>query len=155
MAKSEAKDYTAYVDKAPTALQEHITDWLQEVTEYDPTKARTKAEAFAMGVKLTVALRMEHQKSEANQERLAALRTDDAPAKAKAKKKAAKKAEEAAEELEEAEEEAEEEAPAPKRARKGAPRPAKAAKKTAAKSRRRAAPAEDDADEDEELEAPF
>lgn len=162
MPKSETKDFAAYVEKTPTPTQQHFVDWVQEVTGYDPAKARTKADAFAMGARLCFVLRMDHQRSEENQERLAAARAereegDEAPKPKKAAKKARPKtaAEPEPEGLDAEEDEAEEE-PAPKRARKVA-RPAKAAKKTAAKkAARRAAPVEEaDEEGDEELEAPF
>lgn len=122
MAKTEEaeRDYTAAVDKPISELQQHLHDWLLDKTEYDPAKAKTKAEAFLMGVKLTVQLRMQHQASPENQERQAAAeaaREEREAAKAekpKGKSKPKAKAEEA-EEVEEAEE-------------------AKPAKKTAAKA---------------------
>lgn len=162
MPKSETKDFAAYVEKNPTPAQQHFVDWVQEVTGYDPAKARTKADAFAMGARLCFALRMDHQRSEENQARLEEARAaredgEEAPKPKKAAKKARPKtaAEPEPEELDAEEDEAEEE-PAPKRARKGAPRPAKAAKKTAKKAARRAAPVEEtDEEDDEELEAPF
>ena len=74
MAKEETEaaevDYTKYVDKPATGLQEHLTNWIKEQTGV--TFATKKEEAaFDLGVKLTVFLRMRHQASPENQDRIA------------------------------------------------------------------------------------
>lgn len=63
--------YDKYLTAKPTALMDHIEQWIKDMTGFDPSQARTKADAFAMGVRLTVALRNHHQESEENQTRLA------------------------------------------------------------------------------------
>jgi hypothetical protein len=69
-------DYRKYLDEAePTELMKHLASWLQEKAGIDPTKEfRTKGDAFAAGVYLTVHLRNAHQASEENQTRLAEVR---------------------------------------------------------------------------------
>lgn len=71
---AEEPDYSKYLNQEPTALMEHIEPWIRDKAEVDPTKFKTKAEAFKYGVYLTVHLRMTHQASPENQERLAANR---------------------------------------------------------------------------------
>lgn len=81
-----ARDLTAYPGKPLTELQEHLAQWLMDKCGYDPKRdAHTKMDAFLMGVKLSAVLRMDHQRSPENQDRLATIRW---PRKAK---KAAKK----------------------------------------------------------------
>lgn len=121
-------DYTAYADKAPTDLQERFAAWIPEVTEYDPSSAKTKVEAFNEGVRLGTALRMEFQRSPENQELLKEKKAAAAAKKAEPKvpgkrgrkpKPAAVEEEVEPEEadLEEDEEDEDEEpAPPPKRA---------------------------------------
>jgi hypothetical protein len=140
------KDFLAYAEKPPTPLQAHLADWLLEKTEYDPARAKSKADAFRRGVQLSAALRMEHQKSPENAERRELLKEEVAAARpVKAPKKAKKVVEPEPEEEDDVDEEDDDE-PAPK-ARKVA-RPAKSAKKT-----RKAKPVT--ADDEEEIEAPF
>jgi hypothetical protein len=67
-------DFEAVLAKGPTALQEHFLDWVLEKTGYDPAAAKTKAVAFAEGVRISAALRGAHQASPENQQRLAASR---------------------------------------------------------------------------------
>jgi hypothetical protein len=159
-AVAEEQDWTSYKDKAPTALQERFVGWITEETTYNPAAAKTKAEAFAAGVRLATALRMPFQRSPQNQEALeearaataerkAARAAEPAPAKktaavpaaskkaAPAKKTTARKAAKAVPEPEpdEVEEEVvdldqEETTPAPKAARSR--RPAKRARASAA-----------------------
>jgi len=143
-ATEEERDYTVYLEKAPTDLQKRFAEWLmdEDIVGYDPSKAKTKQEAFEEGVRLATAMRMVFQASPenraANEERKAARadESEEEPAKPAKKaapaKKAVKKAAAPAEE-----EEPEEEAPAPKKA---------VAKKAPVKKRRPAS------DEDE---APF
>jgi hypothetical protein len=71
---AEEPNYSKYLEQDPTALMEHIEPWIRNKAGVDPTKFKTKAEAFKYGVYLTVALRMTHQASPENQERLAAKR---------------------------------------------------------------------------------
>lgn len=73
---AEEPNYTKYLDpdQAPTELMRHIESWIRDKADVDPTKFKTKAEAFKYGVYLTVHLRMTHQASPENQERLAANR---------------------------------------------------------------------------------
>lgn len=90
MAKDDA-DLTVYADKPATRMQEHFADWLLEETGYDPSKAKTKEEAFRAGVTLGAYLRPTFQRSETNHGR----REDDRAAKeeaseARAEKRAAK-----------------------------------------------------------------
>jgi hypothetical protein len=53
-AEPKEVDLTIYVTKPATPLQASEPAWLTENTGYDPGAAKTKAEAFAMGVKLTL-----------------------------------------------------------------------------------------------------
>jgi hypothetical protein len=141
------KDFLAYAEKPPTPLQAHLADWLLEKTEYDPARAKSKADAFRRGVQLSAALRMEHQKSPENAERRELLKEEVAAARpVKAPKKAKKVVEPEPDEDDVDDEDEDDDEPAPK-ARK-APRPAKSAKKT-----RKAKPVT--ADDEEEIEAPF
>jgi hypothetical protein len=137
------KDFLAYAEKPPTPLQAHLADWLLEKTEYDPARAKSKADAFRRGVQLSAALRMEHQKSPENAERRELLKEEVAAARPV---KAPKKAKKVVEPEPDEEDDVDEDEPAPK-ARKVA-RPAKSAKKT-----RKAKPVT--ADDEEEIEAPF
>lgn len=98
MAESE-KDYAAYAAKDPTDLHTHLAEWIKDKSGYDPTKAKSKEEAYLKGVQLGALLRMDHQSSPENQQRRAALSRSseakaepDAPAAAKKATKAAKKA---------------------------------------------------------------
>jgi hypothetical protein len=86
-------DYGKYLEAEPTQLMTHIEKWLKDKTGFDPKTARTKEEAFALGVYLTVHLRGVHQASPENQERLAGNR---AAAEAADSEKAEKRAERAA-----------------------------------------------------------
>ena len=144
--EEEERDYTVYVDKKFTPLQTEFHDWVLEKTGVDPATYKTKAEAFAEGLRLSMALRSAHQASPENQESIARRRAaaaangaaeeDEVPASRKAakttakaapapvKKAAAKKAARPAPapEPEEDEEEAVVEEPQPKRAAKKAVR---------------------------------
>lgn len=102
------KDYTSYATAKPTPLQVDFTGWITDKTGYDPASAKSKAEAFAEGVRLGVALRIPFQASDENKEATAARKaaraaetsepkaeasSETAPAKAaKATKAAAKPA---------------------------------------------------------------
>lgn len=66
--------YDKYLTAPPTPLMQHLEQWIKDKTGFDPSDARTKADAFSMGLRLTVALRGYHQESEENQTRLAANR---------------------------------------------------------------------------------
>jgi len=145
------KDYASYIEKAATPTQERMIEWLQsEDVGYDPSTAKTKAEAFFMGAKLVFALRMEFQRSPFNQEYLEERRQELEAAKAETKAAAPKrtrttrkaKAEEPEPEEEDEEifededddivEDEEEETPPPAPAPKRATRTTRAAKAAAA-----------------------
>lgn len=88
----EGKDYSSYIEKAATPTQERMIEWLQsDDVGYDPTTAKTKADAFYMGAKLVFALRMEFQRSDFNQEYLEERRQELEAAKAETKAAAPKK----------------------------------------------------------------
>jgi hypothetical protein len=149
VAREKVTDLTSYVEKDLTDLQERMIEWLQsEEVGADPAACKNKAEAFALGVKLGVSLRIHFQKSDFNQEaraEAAAAREEAAAAKAAEKpaKKAAKKAAAAAE-VEEDEEE--EEAPAP--AKKAVAKKTAAKKAPAKKASARKAAAEEEGEEE-------
>lgn len=90
--ESTETDYTAYADKPITELHQHLADWIVEKTGL---KFATKKEqdAFTRGVSMGAFLRMKHQASPENQERLEAL---DEVREARAAEKAERKAEKAA-----------------------------------------------------------
>lgn len=88
------KSYEGYAAKEPTDLHEHLSDWIQEKTGYDPASAKSKQQAFLKGVQLGALLRMDHQASPENQERRRTLA--ERTAKAKEEAKAAKPAKAAA-----------------------------------------------------------
>lgn len=155
MAKdTAAPDYTEYVGKDATEMQTRMIEWLQsDEVGADASAAKNKQEAFELGVRLGIALRIPFQKSDFNQ----AARTEAAEAR-EAKltekatsKKATKKAKEVVAEVEEDdEEETEEEAPKPaKKAGKKAATKKAPAKKAGGK--KAAAPAADEDDEDDEF----
>ncbi len=123
MAKDEPVDPTTYADKPATALQARFGEWIQTEVGYDPSKAKTKLEAFLEGVRIATATRMVFQASDFNRA---------ANAESRAANEARRKEAEAARATEaEAE---------PKPARKAAPaKAAPAAKKAPAK--KAAAPA--------------
>jgi hypothetical protein len=79
-------DFTVYANKTPTPMQERFADWLLEETAYDPTKAKTKEEAFRMGVALGAFLRPTYQASDANQSARSAAAAPERAPKAKAAK---------------------------------------------------------------------
>lgn len=149
------QDYTEYPAKAPTALQSNMAEWLTgEEVGADPTTCKNKQEAFELGVKLGVALRIQYQKSDFNQ----GLRTEAAEKREQAvtekatSKAAGKKAKAKAEVAEEADEDEAEDEPEEKPAKKAAKKAA-AAKKPAKKAAKKAAAkaAEDEDDEDDEF----
>ena len=145
------KDYTEYVNKDLTDMQARMIEWLQgEEVGADATACKNKQEAFELGVKLGVALRIQFQKSDFNQEArsTAADEREQAKAKKAETKKASKKTAAAEEADEDEAEEQEEEAPKPvKKAGKKA-----AAKKPAAKKpAKKAAATADEDDEDDEF----
>lgn len=81
-------DYAKYLEKDPTPLMVHIEEWIRDKTDFDPAKeAKSKAEAFALGVYLTTHLRTYHQESPENQERLAEARTAADARKSEAQQK--------------------------------------------------------------------
>lgn len=60
-------DYEAYKTKAPTDLQERFVPWLTDKVGIDPNSDfKSKAHAFAEGVRLAVALRIPFQASDEN-----------------------------------------------------------------------------------------
>lgn len=126
----DEKDYTTYLDKAPTPLQEHFAEWIQDKTGYEPNDV----EDFATGVQLATALRMEFQRSPENQQRLEERR---AAAEEKAEERASKPAgkrgrpRKTVEPVEDADEPEETDEEAPKATRK---RPAARAKAGATKT---------------------
>lgn len=89
-------DFTVYATKTPTTMQARFADWLLEETEYDPSKAKSKEEAFRMGVALGAYLRPTYQASDANQSARKETR-EAAPEKAVKTPRAAKAAKVAAE----------------------------------------------------------
>jgi hypothetical protein len=118
--------YAKYLDKEPTELMEHITQWILDKTGADPTDM----DSFEMGVHLTVALRPAHQASEENQERLEQNRL---AAEQLAQEKAARRQERATKPKSGEEPETEE---APRRGR-GRPRKTEAAETTEETPKRR------------------
>lgn len=95
---ADEKDYTEYRDKPPTDLQTRFVPWLLEQTGYNPATAKTKADAFADGVRLSVYLRIPFQASPENKEATQtsrARRAEEAAARAAEREeaKAAKAAE--------------------------------------------------------------
>jgi hypothetical protein len=75
----QEKDYTGYVAKAATPLQEDFAEWLMgEEVGYDPSSAKTKKDAFEEGVRLAVALRIPFQASDYNRGRTAERRSQRA-----------------------------------------------------------------------------
>lgn len=94
MAATSEPNYTKYLETDPTQLMVHIEKWIRDRAEIDPTKFKTKAEAFAYGVYMTVHLRGIHQASEENQDRLEANRK--AASNADAQRLAAREARSAA-----------------------------------------------------------
>jgi hypothetical protein len=114
-------DYTPYATLQPTRLQDEFADWIVDKTGVDPSGAKSKAAAFAEGVRLGVALRIPYQRSPENR----ASREQASAAKAEA-------------------------VAAPKPAKKVAPKPAPPAKATAGRRGKAAAaanPAEAEAPE--------
>lgn len=89
MSESE-KDYSGYAAKEPTDLHEHLSEWIQEKTGYDPASAKSKQAAFLKGIQLGALLRMDHQSSPENQERRRTLSARTAKAEAKPEEKPAK-----------------------------------------------------------------
>lgn len=73
--ESSEPNYAKYLEAEPTALMKHIEEWLREKSGFDPSKVRTKSDAFRYGVYLTVHLRGIHQASPENQARLAMNRS--------------------------------------------------------------------------------
>lgn len=122
-AAPEDFDYSTYLDKKPTDLQERFALWIVEQTGLDVTALKSKQVAFEEGVRLGVALRMKFQASPENQEALEAQRqaVEDAKA-AKAEKRASEKASKKA--AKESDEDGEESAkPAKKSSKKVDPEP--------------------------------
>lgn len=164
------EDYTKYLEKDPTDLQERFGQWILEKTGYEPKDE----DDFLAGVQLATALRMKFQASPENQavleeRRLAAAEAKEAKAAAGPKKRgrpAKAKAEPEPEEVVEEEEQEEpeevvEEAPKARPTRGRRTAKAAAAKTTTAKTatstrarRTRTAPAKKSAAADE-VEAPF
>lgn len=68
----DEKDYSLYLEKEATPLQERFADWIIEKTGYEPVDE----EEFRLAVQLATALRMEHQRSPENQEVLEAKRAE-------------------------------------------------------------------------------
>jgi hypothetical protein len=140
-------DPTIYLEKGPTALQERFATWIKDEVGYNPSAAKTKAEAFEEGVRIATATRMVFQASAYNRaaneearkarEAAEAQEIEEAPAPAPKAKKAAPTKKAAAnkaapvEEEETEEEETEEKAPAPAaRSTRSTRRPARRAAPT-------------------------
>jgi hypothetical protein len=79
MASKSAPQYASNLEKAPTDLQTRMADWLIEKTGVDPDSLSPR-EAFNVGVKLAVALRMVFQASPENKKATADRRASKAPA---------------------------------------------------------------------------
>lgn len=144
------KDYSTYLDKAPTDMQDRFRAWIEEVVGYNPATAKTKAEAFAEGARLATALRMDFQSSPENQEHLAARKAEieaERAARAAKPKRKTRKPKATDEVDEDTDDTDEEEAPAPAPKRRG--------RKPAAKKPEPAPEVEeDDDDEEPEEDAP-
>jgi hypothetical protein len=131
----EEKDYSTYLEKEPTPLQEHFAEWIQDKTGYEPNDA----DDFATGVQLATALRMEFQRSPENQARLEERRAaaeqaaEERSSKPAGKRGRPRKTVEPVEDADEPEE-TEEEAPKPTRKRPAARAKAGATKTTKAKA---------------------
>lgn len=124
------KDFTEYAEKPATDLHKRLAAWVVEKTEYDPSGAKSKAEAFLDGIRLCKFLQMEFQSSPENQAVLEERRLEKANAKAEAKEaKKAKKAKAVEADSEDTDNDAEE-TPAP-------------AKTSGKKSKAKAAPVEE------------
>jgi hypothetical protein len=74
MAK-EQSDVSTYLTKPATTLQSRFAEYIKTEVGYDPATAKTKAEAFAEGVRLATATRMIFQASDFNREATAAERS--------------------------------------------------------------------------------
>lgn len=130
-------DYTYALDSEPTSLQTRFADFLMsEEVGYDPSKAKTKEQAFREGVRMAVQLRIPFQASRTNreateQERLQRAEERERLAAAKEEAKAAKQAAAAAKAASKSApvEESTEETPAAtaKPAKRAGSKPAKAA----------------------------
>lgn len=156
MAKDKTVDYTEYVGKPSTEMQARMIEWLQsDEVGADATACKNKQEAFELGVRLGIALRIPFQKSDFNQAARgeAAEAREAALVEKKTSKAASKKAKEIVEEVEADEDEDEEQEEAPKPVKKGkkvaAEKPV--AKKAGKKAGKKAAPVEDADDEDDEF----
>jgi hypothetical protein len=120
-------DYTYPLGQPPTPLQERFADWLRgDEVGYDPNAAKSKLEAFNEGVRLSVALRIPYQASDANREATAQERAANA-----AKREAARIAREEKLAARAAAAESKAAAPVAEAAPAAAPKPAKAAKAAA------------------------
>lgn len=80
--EKSAEDYTTYLGKPATELQERFGEWIRDKTGYDPAQAKSKAAAFEEGVKFAVFLRIPFQKSPENQDHRAAKLSAPKPEKA-------------------------------------------------------------------------
>lgn len=160
--EGEERDYTLYLDKAPTDLQDRLADWLIDKVgvEFDDD---AEEQAFREGVRLCGALRMDFQASPENQTVLAERRAakaagddeeDEAPAKPKKSTgKKAKPKKVVDDEPDDEEDEEDEQAPAPKPKARRATK-AKAAADSKPKARRTAKTRKAAADDSEDA-APY
>lgn len=80
-AKDAEKDYTKYLGKPPTALQEHMADWVIEKTGITFGTKKEEA-AFREGIRLGILLRIPHQASPENHAARADRKPEPKPAKA-------------------------------------------------------------------------
>ncbi len=90
MPGTKITDPAAYLEKPATALQERFAEWIKAEVGYDPSAAKSKAEAFAEGVRLATATRMVFQASDSNREANSEARKANATKAKPPKKKAAK-----------------------------------------------------------------
>jgi hypothetical protein len=74
MAESKPVDFTTYKDKEATTLHKEFAAWICEKTGYDPSAAKSKADAFLAAIRLGATLRASHQVSPENQASIARRR---------------------------------------------------------------------------------
>lgn len=140
-----AEGYQARVDEGFTALQDHFGEWIAEKCE-PAFKTAKELEAFKLGAKAALWLRMYHQRSPENhafKEELRNSRSEESDAKAAAREEKIAAREAAAEEKAAAKQAAAEERAARKAAKEGATEApaAKPARGRAAATKATAAPA--------------
>lgn len=123
--ETDAPDYKYANGKPATALQRRFAEWLQsDEVGYNPATAKSKADAFAEGVRYAVALRIPYQASDHNRQATAVERAERQEARVAA---AAEREEARAARAASKEETAEEPKPKPKPVKAAAARKGKAA----------------------------